>query len=267
MHLTNEVVLPAPPDELFTLINDVERVAPCMPGATLEGGSADDAYRGKVKVKVGPLSAAYSGTVRFLEVDRGNHRLVLDARGTDQHGSGGAEAKVQVSISSHEQGSLLALDTDLVVRGKVAQFGRGALGDVSQKLMEQFARNLSGLLAESGPATESEPVAPMPRSEPVTQSGGAQSVGAQSVGAQPGVRDQSDDEVNALSLVVVPMAKRIAPVAVALAAGVVAGRLLGRNRPGSGNVIADELLTASVHIGNQRYSIPARRVTSLVPKR
>ncbi|WP_009946695.1 SRPBCC family protein [Saccharopolyspora erythraea] len=164
MRLTNEVVLPAPPEQVFDLINDVERVAPCMPGATLQGRSGDDGYQGRVKVKVGPISAAYSGVVRFLEVDRAGSSIVLDARGADQHGGGAAEAKVRVRVRPHDEGSVLSLDTDLVIRGKVAQFGRGALGDVSQKLMEQFAGNLSGLLAEPAPAAS--PAEPALRRRP-----------------------------------------------------------------------------------------------------
>jgi carbon monoxide dehydrogenase subunit G len=239
MHLTNEVVLSAAPEKLFALLNDVDRVAPCMPGASLEGTSEDGTYRGRVKVKVGPISAAYSGTVRYLEVDESDGRLVLDAKGADEHGSGNAEAKVQVRVRPHEQGSVLALDTDLVVRGKVAQFGRGALGDVSQKLMEQFARNLTGLLAE-GPPRAAATQAPTPERHAPTEAA-----------------------VDGLSLVALPMAKRIVPLAAALAVGVIAGRLLGK-RPG--RVLADETMTATLHMGSQRHTIPVRRVTSLLDR-
>ncbi|MGH3626650.1 MAG: SRPBCC family protein [Sciscionella sp.] len=249
MRLTNEVVLPGTPDAVFALINDVERVAPCMPGATLEGGSGEDGYRGRVKIKVGPISAAYNGTVRFLDVDDGARRLVLDAKGTDAHGSGNAEAKVTVRVRPHEQGSALGLDTDLVVRGKVAQFGRGAIGEVSQKLMEQFAQNLSGLLSGAEQA-----VAP-----------GAAPAG--SVQAPPTVA-AAPGELDAMSLVVLPLLKRFAPVAAGLAAGVLAGLLAGR-RGGSGRraVLVDELVTATVHIGSERYRVPARRVVRFVSRR
>lgn len=243
MHLTNEVVLPAPPDEVFSLINDVERVAPCMPGAQLDGRSADDAYRGRVKVKVGPISAAYSGTVRFLEVDRAGQRLVLDARGSEQHGSGNAEAKVRVQVRPHDEGSALALDTDLVIQGKVAQFGGGALGDVSQKLMEQFARNLGDELTRANGA----PAPAEPASTPET--------------AQP----QQEAALDGLSLVASPLVKRAGPVLASVAAGVVIGAVFGRSR--KRGALADELLTATVHIGQQTYSVPARRVTTLVGRR
>lgn len=246
MHLTNEVVLPAPPDEVFSLINDVERVAPCMPGAQLEGRSADDAYRGRVKVKVGPISAAYSGTVRFLEVDRAGQRLVLDARGSEQHGSGSAEAKVSVQVRPHDEGSALALDTDLVIQGKVAQFGGGALGDVSQKLMEQFARNLGEELTRANDAPAA-PAAAEPASTPAI--------------AQP----QEEAALDGLSLVASPLIKRAGPVLASVAAGVVIGAVFGRSS--KRGALADELLTATVHIGQQTYSVPARRVTTLVGRR
>lgn len=261
MHLTNEVVLAAAPEHLFELINDVQRVAPCMPGAALEGSSGEDAYQGRVKIKVGPISAAYSGTVRFLEVDRANHRLVLDAKGSDQHGGGNAEAKVEVRIRPHEDGSVLALDTDLVVRGKVAQFGRGALGDVSQKLMEQFARNLGELLAEQPAATGPADSGTQPPSE--APGAGTPSAATVAPSTQP-----AETELNGLSLVARPLIKRFAPAAAALAVGLVAGRLSRRVRRGPArNVLADEIRTATVHIGSERFSVPARRVTSLCSRR
>ncbi|MGH3435067.1 MAG: SRPBCC family protein [Sciscionella sp.] len=248
MRLTNEVVLPAAPEKVFALINDVERVAPCMPGATLEGGSEQDGYRGRVKIKVGPISAAYYGTVRFLDVDDVGLRLVLDAKGTDSHGSGKAEAKVTVRVGPHEQGSVLGLDTDLVIRGKVAQFGRGAIGEVSQKLMEQFAQNLSGLL--SG----------VQRPAPTATR-------ANSDQAQPTVAAAAG-ELDAMSLVVLPLLKRFAPVVAGLAAGVLAGLLVGRRRGAGGRaVLADEIVSATVHIGSERFQVPARRVARLVASR
>ncbi|WP_263248038.1 SRPBCC family protein [Saccharopolyspora rosea] len=254
MRLSNEVVLPAAPDEVFALLGDVERVAPCLPGATLEGREGDDSYRGRVRVKVGPISASYRGTVRFLEVDESGNRLVLDARGSDEHGSGGAEAKVQVRVRPHDEGSLLSLDTDLVIRGKVAQFGRGALGTVSQQLMEKFARNLGGLLTEAPAesATPAESAAPV---EPAART------------AAPAEAPQADGgELDGISLVALPLLKRAAPVAAALATGFLAGRLLGgRARPR--DVLADEVVTATVHIGTRRYAVPARRIVSLLGKR
>lgn len=97
MQLTNTVPVKASPDDVFTLMNDVERVASCMPGATLDGQDGDT-WRGRVKIRVGPISASYAGTVRFLEIDAEKRRLRVHARGTDTHGSGDAEAEVTLDI-------------------------------------------------------------------------------------------------------------------------------------------------------------------------
>jgi hypothetical protein len=252
MQLTNQIAMPASPEQLFTLLNDVERVAPCLPGAALEGRTEDDAFRGRVKVKVGPISAAYRGTVRFLEVDEHAKRLVLDAKGTDEHGSGSAEAKVTVEIRPDGQGSVLALNTDLVIRGKVAQFGRGAIGDVSQQLMERFAQNLGTLMAEPSAADGRGAQAAVP----VVSQAGTERTGG------------DEAELDALSLVVRPMLKRFTPGLAALAVGVVAGVLAGRGRGSGGRrTVVDDIVSATVQIGAERFTVPARRTVRLIPRR
>ncbi|MGH3494184.1 MAG: SRPBCC family protein [Sciscionella sp.] len=257
MRLRNEVVLPAGPDEVFELINDVERVAPCLPGARLTGKDDQDSYRGTVRIKVGPISAAYSGTVRFLEVDAAGRRLVLDAKGADEHGSGNAEAKVQVCVRAQEGGCVLAIDTDLVIRGKVAQFGGGAIGEVSQRLMHTFADNLAGLLP-GGPATDGEAASVTEHTAPVGR-------------PEPAAGQAAEGELNALSLVALPMLKRAAPVLFGVLAGLGAAALCGRlgkgsSRGGSG-VLVDELLAATVLIGADRYQVPVRRTIRLAGRR
>ena len=164
MILDNTVDVPADPDAVFALVNDVERVARCLPGASLEGQDGDDTYRGSVKVKVGPISAAYAGTVRFLEVLPDERRLRLTARGADSHGSGDAEAEVDLSVVPSSGGSTLRVHSDVVVRGKIAQFGKGAIATVSSRLLDQFARNLRAQLEApaaggTGPA-QGTPTAP-----------------------------------------------------------------------------------------------------------
>jgi carbon monoxide dehydrogenase subunit G len=210
MRLTNEVTLAAAPDQLFAALTDVERVAPCLPGATVEGRDGDF-YRGSVRVKVGPISTAYRGTVRFLEVDRDARRVVLDARGTDEHGSGTAEAKVIAQVRPSDRGSVLALDTDVLISGKVAQFGRGVLGDISQKLMQQFAQNLGARLGSGlGIASAATGAAARP----------AFSSAAVPVGAQTA-------ELDAWTMLAVPILKRAAPFAATFVVGVAFGMALG----------------------------------------
>ncbi|MEU3712960.1 SRPBCC family protein [Streptomyces catenulae] len=158
MRIGNSVPVAAPPEAVFALLNDVRRVASCMPGASLDGQDGD-AWRGRVTVRVGPVAAAYGGTVRFLESDAGQGRLRLQARGADAHGRGNAEAEVVLTVTGDPAGSRLDVATDLVISGKLAQFGKGALDAVSQRLLQRFATNLGELLAaeRTGDAGATEP--------------------------------------------------------------------------------------------------------------
>ncbi|KUL33621.1 carbon monoxide dehydrogenase [Streptomyces sp. NRRL F-4489] len=223
MRLSNTVPVAAPPDAVFALINDVERVASCMPGAVLDGREGD-AWRGRVRVKVGPVTAAYAGTVRFLESDAGRRHLRVQARGADAHGNGDAEAEVALTVAEAPDGARLELVTDLIVRGKLAQFGKGAIGTVSTRILEQFARNLGGLLdgeRDAGPA------------------GGAAAGSADPAGGAPGPSPRPQEttavgggELDGLSLLVgpaaAPLLAKYGPLAAAFAAGVFEGWLLGR---------------------------------------
>lgn len=263
MQLSNKVTLPAPPERLFALLNDVERVAPCLPGATLEGRTEDEAYRGRVQVKVGPITAAYRGTVRFVEADQQARRLVLDARGSDERGSGNAEAKVTVNIEPDGEGSALALDTDLVIRGKVAQFGKGAIGDVSQQLMDRFAQNLAGLLQPSEQPAEDGTQAAPAGGAPAQRTPGQATPGQTPAEQAPAEQGAA---LNGLSMVALPLLKRYAPAAAALLVGIGAG-MLGRRGRAPGRALVDELVTATVHIGDERYRVPARQTVRLLRHR
>ena len=128
-------------DEAWKVLLDVERIAPCMPGAQLQEVEGDE-YRGIVKVKVGPITAQYKGTAKLAEVDEANRRIVIDASGRDTRGQGNAKASIVVTMRAEGAGTKVDVVTDLSVTGKVAQFGRGVLGDVSSKLMGQFVENL-----------------------------------------------------------------------------------------------------------------------------
>ncbi|MBO2453709.1 SRPBCC family protein [Actinomadura barringtoniae] len=208
MILDNEITLNAAPDEVFTLINDVERVVTCLPGAALTGRDGE-AYTGGVKVKVGPISAAYTGTVRFLEVDSERRHLRLAGRGADAHGNGDAEAEVTLTVEAAPEGSVLRLKTDLLIRGKLVQFGKGAIVAVSDRLLRQFAKNL-GALIESDRSGAPAPAA--------SGSAAQQVAPAQSA------------ELDGLSMLLPPNAAKYAPVAAAFAAGLFQGWLLGKLR-------------------------------------
>src|SRR3712207_6521525 len=162
MKIQNEIEVAAPPEELFGVLSDVERVAPLLPGATLEGKDGD-AYTGAVKLKIGPITASYRGRLRFLELDEEGHRAVMEPSAQETNGQGNAQARITASVSGSDSQSVLSLDTDREVRGKAAQFGRGVLGNVSQRILDQFARNLeSEVLSsrENGEEPTSEEGAP-----------------------------------------------------------------------------------------------------------
>jgi carbon monoxide dehydrogenase subunit G len=142
MDLINEFDVKVPVDEAWAVLTDVERIAPCLPGAQLKEVEGDE-YRGIVKVKVGPISAQYSGTASFVERDDVAHRAVLDAKGRDTRGQGNANARITAELTASGADSThVVVTTDLTITGKVAQFGRGVLADVSSKLMTQFVENL-----------------------------------------------------------------------------------------------------------------------------
>ena len=150
MELNNDFEVSAPIEKVWEVINNVELIAPCLPGAQLEEVENDE-YKGFVKVKVGPITAQYKGVAKFLEKDDSNHRVVIRGEGRDTRGAGNAAADITASLESTTEGTRVNVITDLKITGKVAQFGRGVMADISKKLMGQFADNLSELvLAEGG---------------------------------------------------------------------------------------------------------------------
>jgi len=157
VELTNEFRVSVPVEDAWAVLTDVERIAPCMPGAQLlevEG----DKYRGVVKVKVGPITAQYKGTATFQSKDDDAHVAVLKAEGRDTRGQGNANALVTATLNPDGDGTAVKVVTDLTITGKVAQFGRGVLVDVSAKLLTQFVECLEDDL-RSGEASPAAPAA------------------------------------------------------------------------------------------------------------
>lgn len=155
--LLNEFVITRPIDEAWAVLTDVERIAPCMPGATLQEIEGE-VYRGVVKVKLGAIATAFKGEAHFVERDDVNHRAVLHGEGRDTTGKGNADAMITASLESiNETETKCVVETDLRVTGKVAQFGRGIMGDVSKKLMAQFATNLNTMLDALPAGAETTP--------------------------------------------------------------------------------------------------------------
>ncbi len=147
MQLENSFTVPVPIDEAWRVLLDIERIAPCMPGAALDSVTGDD-FTGRVKVKLGPINLTYQGKASFVEKDEAAHRAVIDARGKDQRGNGTAAAVVTATLAA--EGSVTRVDvlTDLNITGRPAQFGRGVMTDVGNKLLGQFADKLAAQLGE-----------------------------------------------------------------------------------------------------------------------
>jgi carbon monoxide dehydrogenase subunit G len=163
MELTNTFDVSVPVDTAWAVLTDVERIAPCLPGAQLQEIEGDE-YRGVVKVKVGPITAQYKGKATFVEKDDVAHKAVLEASGRDTRGQGNASATITALLEPSGDGTHVTVTTDLTVTGKVAQFGRGVLADVSAKLLGQFVDNLEqtvltdDALAAAEVVTEAEAV-------------------------------------------------------------------------------------------------------------
>jgi carbon monoxide dehydrogenase subunit G len=141
MELAHEFTVDVPVARAWEVLTDIERIAPCLPGAELtevDGGT----YHGRVKVKVGPISVQYQGTAEFAEKDEAAHRVVLTAAGRDVRGQGNASALVTAVMSEQGDGTLVSIQTQLTVTGRVAQFGRGVMADISAGILRQFVDNL-----------------------------------------------------------------------------------------------------------------------------
>lgn len=215
MDLHHEFTVNVPVDEAWRTLTDLERIAPCLPGAQLTEVEGDT-YRGQVKVKVGPILAQFKGQASFVSRDDAAHTATLKGEGRDTTGKGNASAMITAALTAIDATSTkCVVDTDLSISGKVAQFGRGALADVSDKLLAQFVDNLNQLIA-SGPAqTASAPATSGSPSSPVTDA--------------PPVRIIESAEVAPLDLLGTagaPILKRAIPVVLAIAAIVVIGVLV-----------------------------------------
>jgi carbon monoxide dehydrogenase subunit G len=150
LKIDNEFTVGVPIDRAWAVLTDLEGIAPCMPGAVLTGAEGD-VYSGKVKIKVGPITSEYAGTARFTERDEVNHRAVIDASGRDVRGAGNAAAAITAQLRAEGSSTVVSVDTDLKISGKIAQFGSGMIKEVSTKLLGQFVDCLEGKLAADVP--------------------------------------------------------------------------------------------------------------------
>ncbi|WP_127500680.1 SRPBCC family protein [Actinoplanes solisilvae] len=161
MKITSEFTVHTPIDRAWEVLTDLPGIAPCLPGAQLTGVDGD-VYQGKVKVKVGPVISDFAGTARFTEKDDAAYRAVIDAKGRDARAGGNASALVTAVLAPAGEATLVTVDTDLRISGKLAQFGSGMIKEISNKLLAQFVTNLEAKLATE---TAEAPAAEAPATE------------------------------------------------------------------------------------------------------
>jgi carbon monoxide dehydrogenase subunit G len=212
MELTNEFRVDRPVDETWNVLTDVERIAPALPGAQLQEIEGDE-YRGIVKVKVGPITAQYKGKATFVEKDDTNHKAVLKAEGRDTKGQGNASALITATLDADGAGTKVKVHTDLTVTGKVAQFGRGIMADVSTKLLNQFVENLETtvLAGDAGDAAKPDAPVAMAAAEPEP------AAAPKASDAGPEIRRLDHPEAEPVDLVDAAgasVAKRVVPLAI-----------------------------------------------------
>jgi len=246
MEMDHSFTVPVPPDRAWDVLLDVERIAPCMPGATVDEFDGE-VVTGRIKVKVGPVSLTYRGTAKFTERDPDAKVILLEASGKETRGAGTASATVRATLEPEAggEGTKASMHTTMNVTGRPAQFGRGVMVEVGGKLVEQFAQNLRQLIADdAGPggsnpaATGEEASTGQATATPETGETGPGSTqpsatipaaaDTPTVSAQPA--PASDDSINLVKLVGPAILKRAIPVAIALGGLVVLGRLLFRRR-------------------------------------
>ena len=239
MEMDHSFTVPVSPDRAWDVLLDVERIAPCMPGATVEEFDGE-VVTGRIKVKVGPVSLTYRGTAKFTERDADAKVIVLDASGKETRGAGTASATVRARLEPEPGGAATkaTMHTTMNVTGRPAQFGRGVMVEVGGKLVEQFAQNLRQLITSDGAAGTAEAGAggtataeedadegPSPGDQPSTSSpaasspvaAAAPSVSVTSTASAPPAAAQADS-INLVRLVGPAILKRVIPVAVGLAA-------------------------------------------------
>lgn len=247
MEMQHHFTVPAPVDVAWSALIDVERVAPCMPGATLTKAEGDE-FAGSVKVKLGPISLLYKGTGTFTEVDESARRVVIDASGKDSRGNGTAAATVTAVLTDQGDSTSVTVDTDLKVTGKPAQFGRGLITEVGGKILGQFADCLANQLAgtaAAGPGTPQAAAPETPSENTRNEKPHAAGLGVHGNGEQSASQESADDKrtgamridepsydsepepIDLLGTVGTPVLKRLAPV---VALGVVIAVVVGLKR-------------------------------------
>ncbi|HEY2265989.1 MAG TPA: SRPBCC family protein [Streptosporangiaceae bacterium] len=239
MELDNVFSVPTTPAQAWEVLLDVERIAPCMPGATVEEFDGE-VVTGRIKVKVGPVSLTYRGTAKFIERDSEAQVVVLEASGKETRGAGTASATVRASLEPEASGdsTRVVIHTTMNVTGRPAQFGRGVIAEVGGKLVEKFADNLAQLISDSNAPSADASTPPAEASAVAAADTGAADTGTDaspaavtpaaarptaSAAATPAAV-KGDDSLNLVRLVGPAILKRVVPVAAVAAALALLGR-------------------------------------------
>jgi carbon monoxide dehydrogenase subunit G len=228
IELDNSFTVPVPPEQAWDVLLDVQRIAPCMPGASVTSVDGDQ-IEGQVKVKLGPLALTYKGTAKFTSKDQASRTIAIEAAGKETRGAGTASASVQAGLKPGDSAdtTLVSIHTTLTVTGRPAQFGRSLLPEVSGKLIAQFASNLEALITADGAGPEPAAGGTAEASATADDSAGAAgtvtalpspfaagtAAGTAAVRAAPVIKQE--ESLDAFTYVVIPVLKRVLPVAVA----------------------------------------------------
>ena len=204
MKIENEFTVDVPIARAWEVLTDLEGVAPCLPGAVLTGRDGED-YLGRVKVRLGPVTSEFSGKARFVEKDEVAYRAVIDAQGREVRGSGNASAAVTAQLRQDGGRTVVSVDTDLRIAGKIAQFGAGMIQQVSTTLLGEFADRLEHKLAASGPSDPAAAPEAALRGADVPVSDATASVSV-----------QEPEVLNLLTYARGAIARRLVPIAVAV---------------------------------------------------
>ena len=231
MKIEDSFRVDVPVEEAWKVLLDLERIAPCLPGAQLTEVEGDE-YRGTVKIKVGPITAQYKGVAKIEEADEANRKVVLQAEGRDTRGQGNASATVTATLVPEGDATTVNIDTDLNITGKVAQFGRGVMADVSSKLLGQFAENLQRDGLTGGASADEATTAPA--ATPSNGTGSAVDAGFASTGAtDAGPRKIQSKEAEPIDLMDAAggsVGKRVVPIIAGLVVVLAVRRIFKRRK-------------------------------------
>ncbi len=204
MELQNSFTVPSDLETAWATLLDVETVAPCMPGATLESVDGDE-MTGKVKVKLGPVSMTYAGSARFVSKDEGTHTAVIEGTGKESRGTGTAMAHVSTTlVSEGPESTRVDVTTDLTITGKAAQFGRGVMQDVAGRIIDQFAANLAVVMGAPGSTESGE--------QPEEAGAETGPTIAPTIAPVSPLRPADQDSIDLIGTAGAPVLKRVAPI-------------------------------------------------------